>query len=1171
MLKRVSSLVLLLVLLVASAIAQTPTGIMQGTVYDQSQAVVPGATVRVVNLDTNEAKLLTTDATGHYIQPFLSPGTYTVTVEAKGFKTTRQENVKVDVATTRTVDITLVVGTTATEIVEVTGAPPALDVNTSTVGTAIENRSVVDLPLNGRNVFALATLTPSVISSSGGEATPHMGGSRNAVSEVQLDGGSIIAPENNTGINVRVYTPPIDAVQEFTVQINNLSAEYGRFGGGVINMVTKSGTNDFHGTGYGFFRNSVLNASDFFSGGTKPDTHDYQYGGSIGGPLFVPKVYNGKNKTFFFFDYQGERAVSPNGTYTMTTPTNDMRAGNFSGAGYTIYDPSTGHACAVGAGCPDGWTRNPFPNNTIAPSQINPVAAAAIKYFPQPNVTGQGYNFSNAGVTPNTGYSLDGRLDHSFNDKWHMFFRISHGSSQNSPPNNFGDPALIAAEWSNWNGGGPSTNSQWNSALDTTISISPTLIADFRWGFGRSSSYRTPYSDGFDISTLGMPGALAGAAQTKEFPRFELYGNGTGGNENLGNEGWSRLYMVPQVQDVTANITKIYGRHTIKTGMEFRKLFMNFAQYAYPTGRWGFDNTWTQQNPQSGGGGSGIASFLTGVPSWGGQEIDPTPATASGYWAAYVQDDFKVTNKLTLNLGLRWDVDLPRTERYNQLTYFDTSLPSPLAGQVAPNACPACGGLAGAMVFVGTQDAKYGRSQVPTQWHDFGPRIGLAYNLAPGWVIRTGFGIAYAPSAFQAAGSSGGAGMDGFLSQTGWTSSIDGGRTPFETLSTAFTGGANAINFPLGATGGAATNLGYGISASLFNAVKPTYSEQWNFNVQHEFGNQITLEAGYIGNKGVHLPFGNNSINLSQLPVADMALGSNLNTLVANPFYGLPNSGAVGANPQVTYGSLIGAWPQYQNVSSFRKPMGNSQYHGFTLKLDKRFSHGLALLMAYSFQKTMSDTDSAVGFLGQVSGGPLDAYNLRNEWAVDAQNVRQAFVTSGVYDLPFGKGKAFLNSAPKGANLIVSGWQLNGIVTLSQGLPIPIGCNACLTNGIGAGQRVSSTGQSAQISDQSLARWFNTSVFTVPAAYSLGNLARTLPDVTGPGVSTADLSLFKNNYFGRDNRYNAQFRTEWFNAFNHPQFGMPGTGFGGGNFGQITGTSGNDSSRVIQMAVKFIF
>ena len=1167
---RVSILILALVLVVAGAYAQTPTGILEGTVYDQSQAVVPAATVRVVNDATNEVKVLKADSAGHYVQPFLSPGTYTVTVEAQGFKTTRQGSVKIDVATTRTVDITLMVGATANEIVEVTGAPPALEVSTSTVGTAIENRSVVDLPLNGRNVFALASLTPSVVSSNGGEATPHMGGSRNAVSEVQLDGGSIIAPENNVGINVRVYTPPIDAVQEFTVQINNLSAEYGRFGGGVINMVIKSGSNAFHGTGYSFFRNSALNASDFFSGGTKPDTHDYQYGGSIGGPVRIPHLYNGKNKTFFFFDYQGERAVSPNGTYTMTVPTDSMRSGNFSGAGYTIFDPSTGQACAVSSSCPDGWTRSPFPNNTVAAAQINPVAAAAIKYFPAPNVTGQGYNFANAGVTPNTNYSFDAKIDHNFSESWRMFARLSHNTSQNSPPNNFGDPKLIAAEWSNWNGGGPSTGKQWNAALDNTISISPTLIADVRWGFGRSSSYRTPYSDGFDITSLGMPSALAAAAQTKEFPRFELYGNGTGGNENLGNEGWSRLYMVPQVQDVTANVTKLMGRHTIKAGVEFRKLFMNFAQYAYPTGRWGFDNTWTQQNPQSGSGGGGVASFLVGAPSWGGQEIDPTPATASGYWAAYVQDDFKVTSKLTLNLGLRWDVDLPRTERYNELTYFDAGLASPLAGLVPASACPACGSLKGQMVFVGAAGSKYGRSQVPTQWHDFGPRIGLAWNLAPKWVIRAGYGIAYAPSAFQAAGSSGGAGMDGFLSQTNWTSSIDGGHTPFETLSTAFTGGANGINYPLGAKGGAATNLGYGISASLFNAVKPTYSEQWNFNVQHELPGNITVEAGYLGNRGLHLPLGN-GVNLSQLPLSDLALGAKLNSQVPNPFYNLPNSGAVGSTQTISYASLLSAWPQYQGVSSFRKPMGNSQYHGLNVKLNKRFSHGLTLLMAYSFQKTLSDSDSAVGFLGQLSGGPLDSYNLRNEWAVDAQNVGQSLVTSFAYELPFGKNKTLLGNAPKGVNLMVSGWQVNGIVTASQGLPIIIGCNACLTNGIGAGTRLNSTGHSAKLSSPSLSEWFDTSVFTVPAAYTLGNLARTLPGVTGPGVSTADLSVFKNNYFGPEGKLNAQFRTEWFNAFNHPQFGMPGTGFGGGNFGQITGTSGNNSSRVIQMAVKFIF
>ena len=1163
---------LLLIALSAAVFAQTPTGTLQGTIEDPSRAGIPNATVTITNAGTGETKEVKADSTGHYLQLFLQPGVYSITAQAQGFRPTRQDNVKIDVGLNRTVDVSLQVGANLTEVVNVTALPPALDVNTSSVGNVIQNQEVVDLPLNGRNVFSLAAVNPGVVSSNSGEATPHMGGSRNSVSEVQLDGVSIIAPENNVGINVRVITPPIDSVQEFNIQINTLSAEYGRFAGGVINVVTKSGTNAFHGTGFGFFQNSALNANDFFanaSGTPKSDTSYKQYGGSIGGPVL-------KNKTFFFFDFQRSNNNGP-APYSMTTPVAAWRTGDFSTFSGLIFDPSTGHNCAVSSSCPDGFVRNAFPGNKIPTNEITGVGSKLVAYFPQPNTGGAGAqsnNFYNPGVNAGTVNNFDARGDQSIGDKWRIFMRVSHSWQVNTPPNNFGDPKLIDAEWSNWNGGGPQSTKQWSAALDNTISISPTLILNIRYGYGRQAVNRTPYSDGFDITSLGMPAAFAAVAQTKEFPRLSFSGPGTGGNEQLGNEGWSRFYEMSGVHNLTANITKVLSRHTIKTGFEFRKLLMNFGQYAFPTGNWTVDQTWSQQNPQTGNNtGNAIASLLLGIPSSGQLEFDPTPAAASSYWAGYLQDDFKVSSKLTLNLGLRYDLEVPRTERHNQLSYFDPSLASPLAGKVPANACAQCGSLMGQMVFVGTPGAKYGRSQVPTYKKDFAPRLGLAFNVAPKWVVRAGFGIAYAPSTFQAAGSTGGAGMEGFQANSGWSTSLDNNHTAVQTLANAyFIGGPNPINFPLGPSGGASTDLGYSVQASFFTAVKSTYSEQWNLNVQHELPSNITVEVGYLGNRGVHLPFGNNAINLSQLPISYLSLGSQLTNIVANPFYQIA-PGDAGASSTTSYANLLRPFPQYfDGVSTYRKPLGNSLYNGLLMRMNKRFSHGLTLLMAYTFAKTLSDTDSAVGFLGAASGGPLDSYNIRNEWAVDAQNVSSSFVTSAVYDLPFGKGKAFANGGSRILNGVVGGWQLNGIVTIQTGTPIIIGGpTGSYTNGIGAGNRLNSTGQSPAVSNPSISEWFNPNAFTQPANYTLGNLARTLPNVNNPGISTGDLSLFKNFRFGHEGRFNGQFRTEWFNALNKPQFGGPGTSFGSGNFGQITGTAGGDAVRVIQMAAKFIF
>lgn len=1170
---RVSTLFLLLILAVAVGLAQTPTGTLQGTVYDQTGSVVPDASVTITNTATNETKQLKTDATGRYIQPFLPPSIYTLTVTVKGFKTVRQENIKLDVSQNRSVDFTLTVAGTATEVVDVTGAPPALDVNTSSMGQLIENKRVIDLPLNARNPFTLASLSPGVVSSAdvGSEATPHMGGSRNAVSEAQLDGVTIIAPENNVGVNRRVYDPPIDAVQEFSVQINALSAEYGRFGGGVINVVTKSGTNQFHGTLFGFFRNAALDANDFFAnkaGQEKTDSSRRQYGGSIGGPVF-------KDKTFFFFDYQKTVPNSPS-NFSGSVPPASWRTGDFTGFGAkTIYNPFSGHSCTTGPGCPDGYVRDPFPGNIIPESVMDPAARQLINYFPaaNTNTSSATSNFFNAGTASDPSYEYDIKIDQNVSDKWRMFGRLSHHRDVNTPPNNFGDPALIAAQFSNWNGGGPQTTSTWSAALDNTITISPTLIANVRYGFGRVNIDRTPYSDGFDITSVGMPAALAAASPVAEFPRFEIGGNGTGYPEILGNEGWSRYYMIPSVHDATGNVTKVLSRHALKMGMEYRKIFMNFAQFGRPNGRWGFDDGWTRPNISTwADAGNGVASFLLGTPSWGEQDFAAAPATASAYWAWYIQDDFRINSKLTLNLGLRYELDVPRTERYNQLSFFDMSVPSSLQGQISDSACPACGNLIGQMRFVG-EGAPHGRRQVATQKKNFSPRIGFAWNPTRKTVVRGGFGIAYMPSPFQAAGATGAAGMQGFSSGSGWSTSIDGGRTVSDRISTAYhSGGPNVLNFPLGRAGGGDTDLGETIQDSLFNATKASYSEQWNLNIQRELPFGITGEIGYLANRGLHLVWGNTAYPLNQLDPSYLSLGSQLNESVPNPFYGKCN-GSVCRSATTTYNNLLKPYPQYSAFATYRKPIGNSMYHGMTLRADKRFSNGLSFLMAFTWGKVMSDNDSAVAFLGtnssDTTGGILNAYDRRNEWAIDAQDVSKRFVTSFVYDLPFGKGKAALNSLNRVANALVSGWQFNGIMTFQSGQPLSIG-GGSVENYIFAGKRVSSVGRSAKLDNPTIDLWFDPTVFQQPEPYTLGNLSRTLPDVRVPGVRQCDFSLFKNNYFGKDNKMNIQLRTEWFNALNTPQWGRPANSITAGNVGQITSVV-SGSNRQIQMAAKFIF
>ncbi len=1156
--------------------AQTPTATLQGTVVDPSGAVVPDATVVITNIGTNESVQVSTSSEGRYLRPFLPPGTYVITVEKTGFRTVRQENIKLDVAQNRSVDVTLEVGAIAQQV-EISAALAALDINTSSIGQVIENKRIMDLPLNGRSPFSLANLTPGV-NPTGGGATPAMGGGRNATSELQIDGMTDIAPENNIGINNRVYEPQVDAVAEFSVQVNSLAAEYGRFAGGVINVVTRSGTNSMHGTAYDYLRNSVLDANDFFAnraGRGKGSFKRNQWGGTVGGPIFIPHLYNGKNKSFFFVGFEGTNARSLS-VYTGTVPPAAWRAGDFSnlktsgGQPITIYDPSTVRADPNN---PGKYIRDPFAGNLIPSTRFDPVAVTMMKYFPDPNTTPvnpytYANDFTSSGTGPSNSYRVDTRIDHSFSEKWRMFARVSTGWSNSVSFNGFGNIASPT-------GGGPGSGRATQLSLDNTVTISPTLLLNFRYGFGRTRSTSLPFSDGIDLTTLGFPSYYndAAAREGREFPRMDFSGT----LASLGQSGWTRLFMAPMVHSWTESMTKILPKHTIKFGGEYRKLLINFQQAGYPSGNYSFTNGWTQQEiaTTSATAGFPIASFLLGLGNSGTtMTVDGTAASASSYFAGYVQDDWKIARKLTLNIGLRYDVDLPRTERFNRYSYFNLYDPSPIAGKVPASACPACGNLMGAMHFVTPQD----RTQTPADLNNFGPRFGFAWNATSKMVVRGGYGIAYAPSPMQAAGTTGAPGMEGFRDSTTYNSTYDSMRTVFAYISNPFPVG---FSFPTGTSLGASTKLGRGIGESVFDAYRNPYVQEWNLNIQHEIPGNMVAEISYLGNRGIALIDGEGSYQYDQLDPSYMKLGSDLLRIVPNPFYGIITDPTTAlSKPTVEYRQLLRPWPQYTGMSSFRKPKADSIYHGMTIRVDKRFSQGFSFLMAYTAGKLIDNASSAVSFLGPVASGPetgisatkLNAYDERLERSISSMDVAQRAVFSYVYELPFGKGKKFGGNVSGVVSLLISGWQVNGITTFQSGQPMFIGALSNNTNIYTNSQRVNNNGHSAKITggtvDSRLKQWFDTSVFSQPAAYTFGNTARTLPDVRVPGLKYTDLSFFKNTYL-RGEQLTLQYRLEMFNAFNTPQWGRPGPGLGTGNFGVISGTS--QAPRNIQMALKLLF
>jgi len=1146
-----------------SLLGQTPTGTIQGTVQDATSAAVPEARVVITNVDTGEVKEVRTDASGRYVQPFLLAGTYSVAVEKQGFRPVKQERIKLDVAQNRSVDFALEVGALTQEI-RVEAAPPPLDVNTSSIGQVIENKIIMDLPLNGRSAFALANLTPGV-NPTGGGSTPNIGGGRNATSDLQIDGVTDLAAENNPGITNRIYEPQVDAVQEFTIQVNALAAEYGRFGGGVINVATKSGTNKLHGTAYDFLRNSKLDANNFFAnraGRPRGSFKRNQWGGTLGGPLFVPGVYDGRDKSFFFVGLEGTNSRSRS-VYTGTVPIDEWRTGDFSnlrnasGAPITLYDPLT---VREDPKTPGKYIRDPIAGNRIPADRINPIARNAIKYFPAANVTPVNpytnvNNYTNAGTAPSNGYRTDTRIDHNWTPTWRMFVRVSVGWGNSRAFNAYGQGNPGAPSGSNGNSG------QRSVSLDHTITLSPTLIANLRYGFGRNRSAGMPISNGFDLTSLGWPKYFneVAARNGNEFPNLTF----SGAASNLGQGGWVRAASAGMVHTLNGSVTKILSRHTIKAGAETRQFLLNYQQMGYPSGSYSFSNGWTQQEitTYSATAGFPLASFLLGLPGGGQWSHDPVSATASSYYTGYLQDDIKVTHKLTLNFGLRYDLDTPRTERFDQLGWFEMYETSPIQGKVPAAACPACGNLRGAMHFVGPGR----RRQTPTDKNNFGPRFGFAYNLTRRMVIRGGYGIAYAPAAQQAAGVSGGLGQEGYRTNSSFTGSFDNMRTIYATLSNPYPEG---FNFPPGRAEGASTNLGLSQGECLFDNYANPYIQQWNLNVQHELPGNMVFEIGYLGNRGIRLIDGDGGRGFNQVSPSLMKLGPELIRMVPNPFFGvITNPASSLSKPTVQWVQLQKPWPHYTSIYASRKPGADSIYHAMTVRVDKRFSQGAGFLVAYTAGKLIDDASNAVTWLGPVANARLDQTNRRLERAVSSMDIAQRAVFSYVYELPFGKGKRFLAALPVAADRIVSGWQINGITTFQSGTPLIL--FPASNNSYVGGQRPNNDGRKARITggtkDSRIARWFNTSVFSQPPAYTFGNTGRTLPDTRNPGVRGTDLSVFKNNYIGPERRLNLQYRLEMFSAFNTPQLSGPGTTVGSSSFGVISGAGG---ARQIQMALK---
>jgi hypothetical protein len=1144
--------------------AQSYTASIRGVVTDASQSAIPDAKVTVTDTNRNTSQTVTTDQSGRYVVTALPPGQYTLTVQAAGFGKYEHAPFQLEVQQQATIDAQMAVGSVATAV-DVQASAPLLNTTSATLGQVIENRFILSLPLAGRSPLALVQLAPGVTPSNlnpGGQNNTNFtaNGTRNSTADVLLDGVSVANIEQNSGITNLEYQPSVDAVQEFKVQTNHFSAEFGNTGGAVVNMITKSGTNEVHGDVYEFHRNSALNANNWFSnraGRAIPDFQRNVFGGVIGGPVKIPGIYNGRDKTFFFYDYEGTKQSNA-ATRTMTVPTAQQRIGDFSdtrtssGQLITIYNPFATFQTA------DGKTlRRPFAGNIIPTSMLDPVALNVMKYYPAATSTGLPFthanNFFAQGVNVSDSHQMDIKIDHNISEKQRFTSRYSVNWGSSIPP-------LLLGNLADNSTNGDSTSRTQSFVFDFTRMQSPTTIFELRYGLLRQRANTNPKSLGFDQTSLGLPQVYL-TSGVKMFPTFSPEGY-----QELGQVGYGLIARGDEMNNIIGSMTKISGGHNLKAGVEARFYLMNYFQPGYPQGHMTFGRSITNQDPNSSSSvqGDGIASMLLGWGTGGDYHLDPPSASASKYMGFYLQDDWKIARKLTLNLGVRYDFDLPRTERYNRYSWFDFNAPSPLAGQV-----PGYSNLLGQFNFADDNT----RSPVDGDYNNVQPRIGFAYELDSNTSIRAGYGIFYTVSRASIKGHTG----SGFTTDSTPEWSRDGNLTRYATPENPY---PNGLTIPPGNSQGAATFLGLGVGTETRPNQNPQY-QQWNFSIQRALPGSSVVQINYTGGKGTHLYFGGGTENQNRLNPSYWALGrTTLNSLVPNPFYGIitdPKSRL--SAPTVTMNTLLRPYPQYSGgVSGSTPSIGNSIYHGVQVQYEKRFAQGLALLTHYTFSKLIDDSSFSSGNVGWL-GGVTDVqnpFNLRLERAVSAMDITHRFVFSASYQLPFGHGKLIGSGWSKPVNMLLGGWEVNTLITFSSGFPLNSGSQfreSPLQGGVlwEGTQRPNLLGDPSVPGsvESKLNNYVNAAMFSRPAPDTFGSMPRTISTYRSPALKNADAAIFKNVYF-TEQKY-LQFRLEGFNITNTPSFATPHLSYGASNFGVIDSYAGGRGPRELQVAAKFYF
>jgi Carboxypeptidase regulatory-like domain len=1167
--------------------SQSTHASLTGRITDPRKAVITAATVTVINTGTGIHYQGLTNETGEYYVTNLPPGRYRIEVEKLGFKAVIQSGLILHVQDALEVNFEMTLGSTS-ESVTVEGQPSPIDLESSTVGTVVEQRKANELPLNGRNVFNLIVLAPSVIPQGSSTGTPvgvnpfgwgnyQVSGSFGNQSAVYLDG----QPLNIGYINLPILIPTQDSIQEFKVQTSNLGAEWGRFSGGVTNLSTKGATNYLHGEAYEYLRNRIFNANDYFlnaAGKARPPWVQNQFGVQAGGPLKLPH-YNGRNRTFWFASWEGFR-LRTGQPFTTTVPTAEERAGNFSMIDTPIMDPCSGVVNRQGA-CP-GSSAMPeqFFSNVIPSNRINPTSKALLKLWPAANsagvVTPSG-TINNFDTVSRTGGDQDqfvARVDQDITSRQRLFVRFSHWSVMDLPL----DPlrtGLCADRCSE-------TYSTNAAVAAYSYNVNATTIVDFNASVSRFKYNRSPTNAHFDLTAIGWPASynqvVPSFMRTPPTPCVANFADNV-----MCTQGQSYIFDRDTQYNLAPSLTLVRGHHRYHMGLQFETGYDNYAQTNVATGA--FDFCASSQPCFSG---FPFADFLLGYADnysnfenhFFAQAV--VPAFTAGkqvYRAFYFNDTWHLAENLTLNLGLRYELQSPWTERYNRLSYFNPIAPSYINQYLRPGSKPVIGDVF--LVSPGT------RSNLPLAKFDLAPRIGLAYGVTAKTILRTGYGIFWIPNDVSFALNP----INDMVNAPGttYTGTVDGIH-PYNSLSLPFPDG---ISPPPGRSlGVVGTQQFLTQVVQSITEVDPKdhpegYVQQWNLSLERQLPGGFSVSAAYVGSKGTHLEQYSQQTNqisdslLAQAAAQYASGGRSEVTLlrsVPNPF--LVNGEALAlAAPTTTLGQLLRPYPQYTSVQLAGQGSFGSIYHSLQVTAKRRFGGGGALLVAYTNSKLISNTDTLTSWLEASVGSIQDNNNLRAERSLSSQDVPQRLVISYVLDLPFGQGKKYLTNIGGGLNNLVGGWGVDGVTTFQRGFPL------VLVNGqandatlFGAGSRPNVIlvcdksapgGRAARLN-----RWFNTACFVPPADFTFGNESRVDPTLRSDGVNNFDVAVFKRMSFGKEGRTELESRVEFFNLFNRPQFGPPNTiccTANNANFGFVTSTAAGTNPRLIQFALKMSF